>query len=217
MIISEEIIEKILQESKNIKISSEKNYNLEQIITEIKEITKDFDMNEITKKISENFSPEIEEEIEKKKTISTILNYITFKEIESYEKSLKITLINREKHLDLLNINEEKKLTQQIFSKNPENQITCMGINFDYFYYGDIFGNVNVFSISDKKFLRTLEHPKKKTQKSLASTSTKTKNSSSSDTKTPKSLCLILLTKKRKFVSKAKAKKIKISSKSIQF
>ena len=162
MIISEEIIEQILQESKNIKISSEKNYNLEQIITEIKEITKDFDMNEITKKISENFSPEIEEEIEKKETISTILNYITFKEIESYENSLKITLINREKHLDLLNINEEKELTQQIFSKNPENQITCMGINFDYFYYGDIFGNVNVFSISDKKFLRTLEHPKKK-------------------------------------------------------
>ena len=170
MIISEEIINQILEESQKIEISfDEKNYNLEQIIIEIKEITKDLKINEINKKITENFI-EIEEEEEKEnslenKKISNILNFITFKEIESYENSLKISilsLINKEKKLDLLNINEEKELTNQIFLKNPENQITIMGINFDYFYYGDIFGNVNVFSISDKKFLRSLEHPKKK-------------------------------------------------------
>ena len=170
MIISEEIINQILEESQKIEISfDEKNYNLEQIIIEIKEITKDLKINEINKKITENFI-EIEEEEEKEnslenKKISNILNFITFKEIESYENSLKISilsLINKEKKLDLLNINEEKELTNKIFLKNPENQITIMGINFDYFYYGDIFGNVNVFSISDKKFLRSLEHPKKK-------------------------------------------------------
>ena len=169
MIISDEIINQILEESQKIEISfDEKNYNLEQIIIEIKEITKDFNINEINKKITENFI-EIEEENEEENSIekqinSNILNFITFKEIESYENSLKInlSLINKEKKLDLLNINEEKELTNKIFLKNPENQITCMGINFDYFFYGDIFGNVNIFSISDKKFLRTLEHPKKK-------------------------------------------------------
>ena len=169
MIISEEIINQILEESQKIEISfDEKNYNLEKIIIEIKEITKDFNINEINKKITENFI-EIEEETEEENSIekqinSNILNFITFKEIESYENSLKInlSLINKEKKLDLLNINEEKELTNKIFLKNPENQITCMGINFDYFFYGDIFGNVNIFSISGKKFLRTLEHPKKK-------------------------------------------------------
>ena len=99
MIISEEIINQILEESQKIEISfDEKNYNLEQIIIEIKEITKDLKINEINKKITENFI-EIEEEEEKEnslenKKISNILNFITFKEIESYENSLKISILS---------------------------------------------------------------------------------------------------------------------------
>lgn len=93
-----------------------------------------------------------------------LVNYI---EIESFQNTnenknnflLKKYKQNSKIKIGLLEIDKKEEISQTIFSKTKNFEITAITVKDDYIIIGDIFGQVKYYSISDNKEIRTLPCP----------------------------------------------------------
>ena len=188
-IYSEEIINKVLEDVSYIpKIENDQEYTIDEILEEIlnnkivlnldiinnlqmiKDKNIDFSFLENDNK-SKSKKKETEKSEEKELlfplNIKNPIQLVNYLEIESFQnkKELKNEFLlqqhkkNSGLKIGLIQSEKKEQISQLIFSKTKNHEITVFTIKDDYIILGDIFGEVKYYSISDKKEIRTLPCP----------------------------------------------------------
>ncbi len=164
-------IDEILEEISNNKIALNEDIIKNLQIIKDKNIYVSFlDNNNIENK-SKSKIKEKEKSEEKKllfplniKNPIQLVNYLEIESFQNQKDEKKEFLLQQHKKnsgfkIGLIQSEKNEQISQLIFSKTKNHEITVFSIKDDYIILGNIFGEVKYYSISDNKEIRTLPCP----------------------------------------------------------